>query len=72
MALVKRSVTIAGHRTSIGLEPEFWQWLDRLAAERGVPLASLVARIDQERHGPLASALRVFVVTELSRRIPVS
>ncbi len=46
---VKRSVEIAGHKTSISLEPLFWDWLRRVAGEEGVPLNALVARIDAER-----------------------
>lgn len=60
---VKRSVTIAGHETSVALEPIFWTALERAAAERGLPLNALIARIDAERleHSPpanLASAIR--------------
>ena len=46
---VKRSVTIAGHPTSISLEPLFWQLLKRAAEERDEPLSALIARIDVER-----------------------
>jgi predicted DNA-binding ribbon-helix-helix protein len=60
---VKRSVTIAGHETSISLEPLFWQALERCARELGVPVNALVARIDAqrieaERPPNLTSALR--------------
>jgi len=60
---VKRSVTIAGHETSISLEPMFWQELERAARELGVPVNALVARIDAlrieaERPPNLTSALR--------------
>lgn len=60
---VKRSVTIAGHETSIALEPVFWSALDRVVAEEGLPLNALIARIDAERleQSPpanLASAIR--------------
>jgi predicted DNA-binding ribbon-helix-helix protein len=59
----KRSVTIAGHETSISLEPMFWTALEQAAATRGVPLSALVAAIDAERivAGPapnLTSAIR--------------
>lgn len=59
--LVKRSFTIAGHRTSIALEPEFWTALERLAATQKTSLAALVATLDAERPPgrPLASTLRV-------------
>lgn len=46
---VKRSVEIAGHKTSISLEPLFWALLRRAAEEEGAPLNALVARIDAER-----------------------
>lgn len=46
---VKRSVTIAGHPTSISLEPLFWDALEAAAARRGLPVNALVARIDVER-----------------------
>lgn len=60
---VKRSITIAGHQTSISLEPVFWAGLERAARARGLPLSALVARIDARRVTQtdppnLASALR--------------
>lgn len=60
----KRSVTIARHRTSIALEPEFWAELERLAALAGQSLASLIADVDKARgdRANLASALRVHVL----------
>ena len=45
----KRSVTIAGHETSISLEPLFWQALERAAVAEGLPVNALIARIDVER-----------------------
>ena len=58
--LVKRSLSLAGHRTSLALEPEFWRGLEAMAAARGVSLAGLVASIDGARgRRPLASACRV-------------
>lgn len=64
MGLEKRSVRIAGHRTSIALEPEFWAALERLAARRGETLAALIAAVDGAREPGqgLASALRVFAL----------
>lgn len=60
----KRSMTIAGHRTSVALEPEFWAAVDALARRRDLPLAALVAEIDAARPPTrnLASALRVAVL----------
>jgi len=46
---IKRSVEIAGHKTSISLEPLFWDLLKQAATREGVPLNALVARIDAER-----------------------
>ena len=66
---VKRSVEIAGHKTSISLEPLFWDMLREAAAREGVPLNALVARIDAERieaENPpgLAGAIRLWLVAE--------
>jgi predicted DNA-binding ribbon-helix-helix protein len=63
----KRSVVIAGHRTSISLEAEFWEELCRIAGRRGLSLNALVAAIDAERSARptppnLSSALRIFVL----------
>lgn len=59
----KRSVSIAGHRTSISLETPFWEELARLAAERGLSVQALVAEIDAGRgDSNLSSALRVHVL----------
>lgn len=61
--MLKRSLTIAGHRTSVALEPEFWDGLEALAAARGQRLADLIEDIDRRRDGPnLSSALRVAVL----------
>ena len=64
---VKRSLAIAGHKTSISLEPLFWEMLQAAAAAEGMAVAALVARIDAERiKSPtppgLASAIRVCLV----------
>lgn len=60
---VKHSFSIRGHRTSISLEADFWRALKEVAAAEGVPLAALVARIDQERgEAGLSSAVRVWVL----------
>ena len=62
--LIKRSFTLAGHRTSVALELEFWQALTAAAAHGGRTLSALVAEIDAERGAerPLASALRVYAL----------
>jgi predicted DNA-binding ribbon-helix-helix protein len=67
---VKRSIEIAGHKTSISLEPVFWDLLRQVAAEGGIPINALVARIDAERLEAdtppgLASAIRVWLVVAL-------
>lgn len=61
--VVKHSIVIAGHRTSVSLEDAFWRALKGIAAKDGVSLAGLVARVDAERgEANLSSALRVFVL----------
>jgi len=58
--LVKRSLMVAGHATSVALEPEFWSALEAMAERRAVAVSGLVAEIDATRAGrPLASACRV-------------
>lgn len=59
--LVKRSFTLAGHRTSVALEAEFWEVLEKMAATQGRSLAALVSEVDADRSSdrPLASSLRV-------------
>lgn len=64
----KRSIQIAGHRTSVGLEPPFWAEVDRILQERKLSLNALVTEIDAERSGSLASALRLWVLNDLKRR----
>ena len=61
----KRSLTIAGHHTSIALEPEFWAGLEAMAARRNLRLAQLIEEIDRTRERPnLSSALRVAVLRD--------
>jgi predicted DNA-binding ribbon-helix-helix protein len=61
--LKKRSFSIAGHRTSIALEPEFWKVLEAQARAERLTLVGLVSRIDSSRgERPLASALRVYAL----------
>jgi predicted DNA-binding ribbon-helix-helix protein len=69
---VKRSVTIAGHATSISLEPPFWEALEAAALAEQLPLSALVARIDAERIAGaappnLASAIRVWLFKRAAR-----
>jgi len=61
--VVKRSIVIAGHKTSVSLEDAFWQGLKEIAVMRQVTLSDLVASIDTDRrHGNLSSAIRLFVL----------
>ena len=60
-------MTIQGHRTSVSLEEPFWTILHAIASQRGLSLAGLVQLIDKERDGGLSSALRVFVLAELTQ-----
>jgi predicted DNA-binding ribbon-helix-helix protein len=62
---VKRSVRIAGHPTSVSLEPEFWDALKDIAKARGLSINELVAEVDAGRKTNLSSALRVYVLTSL-------
>jgi len=66
----KHSVTIRGHRTSFSLEKPFLDDLRAIAAERGLPLAALVAEVDGERprEANLSSALRIFVLEQAKRK----
>ncbi|MCA3631881.1 MAG: ribbon-helix-helix domain-containing protein [Methylobacterium sp.] len=65
-AVVKRSLTIAGHRTSISLEEPFWRLLQAEAKAAGISVAALVERIDGARRDTnLSSALRIHLVTRL-------
>jgi predicted DNA-binding ribbon-helix-helix protein len=64
----KRSLTIAGHRTSISLEAEFWSALTLAAKQEGKSLASMVGEIDQAREGRnLSSAIRVWLLKRLQQ-----
>jgi len=74
---VKRSVEIAGHKTSISLEPLFWDWLRAAAEAEGLPLNALVARIDAERIASptppgLAGAIRLWLASGARQDLPSS
>ena len=66
--MAKYSIRIAGHPTSISLEPEFWAALGRIAAARGLSQAALIGEIDGSRSGNLSSAIRLFVLADLEGR----
>ena len=72
---IKRSVEIAGHKTSISLEPLFWDLLKAAALREGLPINALVARIDVERMAApsppgLASAVRLWLASDLRQDQP--
>jgi predicted DNA-binding ribbon-helix-helix protein len=60
--VVKRSIVIDGHKTSVSLEDAFWSDLKEIAHSRRATLSKLVADIDETRHGNLSSAIRVFIL----------
>lgn len=64
--MIKRSVVVAGHRTSISLEPAFWDDLAAIARRRGLSVNALVTEIDRDRGkaGNLSSAVRLYVLAE--------
>jgi predicted DNA-binding ribbon-helix-helix protein len=67
--LRKRSLVLAGHGTSLALEPEFWTVLEALAAARALSLAGLIAAIDADRRTrPLASACRLAALAYAAER----
>ena len=67
--LLKRSVRLAGHPTSLSLEEEFWDILEAAAEADGLSLAQLLNTIDAERDGPLASATRVYALQRLTQEV---
>lgn len=69
LRIVKRSVVVAGHRTSVSLEGPFWDELKRIAESRRVSLNQLVAEVDGRREGNLSSALRLLVLDTLKAEI---
>lgn len=68
--VVKRSIVIAGHKTSVSLEDAFWSALKEIAITRRITLSDLVGSIDAERqHGNLSSAIRLFVLDHYQCRM---
>ena len=65
-SVIKRSIVIAGHKTSVSLEDAFWECLRRIAKVRGQTLSQLIGSIDSDRqyggNGNLSSAIRLFVL----------
>jgi predicted DNA-binding ribbon-helix-helix protein len=69
-AVIKRSIVVAGHKTSVSLEDAFWKALKEIASDRRIALSELVAVIDSERqHGNLSSAIRLFVLDFYRRQV---
>lgn len=67
--VLKRSIVVGRHKTSVSLEDVFWNELRAIAQDLGVHLSQLVARIDAERqHGNLSSAIRLFVFEQSRKR----
>jgi predicted DNA-binding ribbon-helix-helix protein len=70
--VIKRSIVIAGHKTSVSLEDAFWKGLKDIADDRNVTLSDLVSSIDTDRqHGNLSSAIRLFVLDHYQNPTPV-
>jgi predicted DNA-binding ribbon-helix-helix protein len=68
-SVVKRSIVLAGHKTSVSLEDAFWEGLKEIAKTKRVTLSDLVGGIDVDReHGNLSSALRLFVLGHYQKR----
>ncbi len=68
--LKKRSVVIAGHRTSLSLEDAFWTVLKTLASERQLSINALIEQIDETRTGNLSSAVRTYLLKHALSRYP--
>jgi predicted DNA-binding ribbon-helix-helix protein len=67
--VAKRSIVLAGHKTSVSLEDAFWEGVKEIAKARRVTLSDLIGGIDTEReHGNLSSALRLFVLDHYQKR----
>ena len=67
-AVIKRSIHINGHKTSISLENEFWRGLHDVARSKNAPVAKLVEQIDRDSENVnLSSAIRIFVFNQLKR-----
>ena len=61
---IKKSLILSGHKTSVALEKEFWEALERIANKNNISTDALIQKIDQnDRDGSLASALRVFILS---------
>jgi predicted DNA-binding ribbon-helix-helix protein len=71
--VIKRSIDVGGHKTSITLEDDFWRALKEIALRHRVTLSDLVASIDSQRqHGNLSSAVRLFVLNHYRHHLQIS
>jgi predicted DNA-binding ribbon-helix-helix protein len=67
--VIKRSVVVAGHKTSVSLEEAFWNGMKEISVERNMTLSELVGEIDSKRQqGNLSSAIRLFVLDHFKTR----
>jgi predicted DNA-binding ribbon-helix-helix protein len=66
--VIKRSVVVAGHKTSVSLEEAFWNGMKEISGERSVTLSELVSDVDTTRQGNLSSAIRLFVLDYFKTR----
>ena len=64
----KRSVVIAGHKTSVSLEPDFWDAIKEIAGERGISVNQIIRDIDSGHEGNLSSAIRLYVLRHYRAR----
>jgi predicted DNA-binding ribbon-helix-helix protein len=63
--IIKHSVSISGHRTSVSLEKPFWDLFCKAAEQQNISLNALIGKIDERREGNLSSAIRLFVLDEI-------
>jgi predicted DNA-binding ribbon-helix-helix protein len=71
--MMKPAILVSGRKTSVSLEPQFWEALRDIAKERRTTLQDLVTGIDRDRRGPnLSSAIRVFVLEHYQERTPTN
>ena len=67
--MIKKSVSIAGHRTSIALEIEFWDALKEILSKKGLSFSAFLVKIDEDRTANLSSAIRVYILKEFRNEV---
>ncbi|MEH6525973.1 MAG: ribbon-helix-helix domain-containing protein [Sneathiella sp.] len=67
--IIKHSVRIAGHQTSISLEHKFWDILQEIALRQNISMNKLITNIDATRSGNMSSTIRLFVLEDLEHRL---